>query len=304
MESEFDRLKSMLEVTGTPGMAAPKPGEYSGSAASDGATMMDEDPTLTSPAPAPKPPVTVAQRGGKTPVGAPAPQVPALAAGFDVAGEGVLPAVPTPSAARLVFTGVSGSGKSQLAQQLGLKELQLQDDITALYQEYFPGQQPAIDFINSLLVWGEGVVDAKAPVTPARLLFVDFMRQRNPAFGTRGYWQQALLARASAVSGGSVITTCTSQELLTELKQAGFMHIHVTCSNQTLGQRKKRAGANDALASGLNQQIIRELSMRPQGGGLPCVWNDTVPAPSPRLLTFETLRNTIQAEQQSIITGE
>jgi len=137
------------------------------------------------------------------------------------------------------------------------------------------------------LIWGDGAVDPKTPVTPARLMFIAFVRERGwTGFGQRGFWQQQLLKRVETATGGAAVTTCTTNEMLTDLKAAGFAHFHIACSNQTLPTRKRRQGANDTLATAFTNQLIREVSMRPAGSTLPCVWNDSVPAPSPRFLTL------------------
>lgn len=294
--------------------------EYSGPDGPDGMTVVTTDPTMeAAAASAPTaPPVTAAQRGKVL------PGIPNTGAvGFDVPAVPAVPAVPempeapqetaapaTGGPLRLVFTGVSGSGKSTLAKQLGLQEIQIQDSIHDLYQRYFPGAEPPVDFVNTLLVWGEGVVDPKTPVTPARMLFIDFIRSMlvprgyNFLFGQRGFWQKLLIAQANRIEGPAVVTTCTTKELLAELVSQGFAHFHVACSNQTMATRKRRQGANDSLANSFTQGILREISLRPQGATLPLVWFDTVPAPSPRFLTLETARQVLLASQQSTITGE
>ena len=294
-----------------PPAAKSKPDEYSGPDGVDGATIAPSDPIMDTAGAPTAPPITAAQRGKTLNTGQPAlpTQAPlAPVASYPATTPETSSAAPTPNpgALKLVFTGMSGAGKSALVKQLGFIELRIDDPIQALYREFFPGQQAAADFVNTLLVWGEGAVDAKSPATPARLLFVNFLRSRPgfEEFGMRGFWQRELLARLNSASGPAVITTCTTNELLTELKNQGAAHFHVACSNQTLSTRQKRQGANDALATALTNQILREISLRPQGAMLPIVWSDTVAAPSPRFLTLETLRQTLSQSQQSVITGE
>jgi hypothetical protein len=300
--TEMEKLQQMMSnLDSVPSVpSVPSKDEYSGPDGPDGMTVVPADPILDTTGAPTAPPVTAAQRG-KT-----------LSGTKPAAPEIFIPeaAVPIPAGLRMVFTGVTGSGKSSVAKQLGLIELQIQDSIRDLYHRYFPGQEPPADFVNTLLVWGEGVVDPKTPVTPARMLFVDFVRKLlmpqslNFEFGERGFWQKMLINSANRESMPVAVTTCTTQALLDELKSNGFQHFHIACSNQTLGTRKRRVGANDQLAVALSNQLVREVSMRPQGGQLPCIWNDTVPAPSPRFLTLETARQMLQQSQNSIITGE
>ena len=317
--TDFEQLQQAMNVMGTikdtPPPANAKLPEYSGPDGADGATIAPSDPILDTAGVPTAPPITAAQRGKplpgtRLPAAAPAPQ------GFEAVQPAITPeSPPTPvmgnsGPLRLVLTGASGSGKSTIAKQLGLQELQIQDPIIDLYRRYFPGNEPPVDFMNALLVWGEGYVDPKTPVTPARLVFVDFWRNLerelglNFMFGTQGYWQKRLEHRASQINEPVAITTCTTSAMLEQLKSAGYKHFHIGCSNQTLGTRKRRQGANDALASAFTNQILREISQRPQGAPLPLIWNDTVPAPSPRFLTLETFRQVIQQSQQTVVTGE
>ena len=319
MPSSFEELQQAMQVMGTIPQATPKPSkpdEYSGPDGVDGATIAPSDPIMDSAGAPTAPPITAAQRGKTLNTGQPAlPTAPpaGVVASYPATTPETSSAAPTPNpgALKLVFTGMSGAGKSTIAKQLGFTELQIQDPIVALYRRYFPGQEPPADFLNTVLVWGEGAIDPKTPVTPARLLFIDFIRQQSADlggtdFGTPGFWQRSLLLRAAAasVNGPVVVTTCTTGPMLTALKDAGFQHFHIACSNQTLPTRKRRQGANDALANTFSNQLVREVSMHPQGPQLPCIWNDGVPAPSPRFLTLETLKQMLVQNQQSIITGE
>lgn len=294
MSDPFEQLKQQLENSGA--QTPSRPGEYSAPDSGDGATITAEDPTLDASASvAPqRPPVTIAQRGKP---------LPGTLVGVETVAAVQASAPSGPG--RLVFTGASGAGKSTLAKSLGYAEIQLQDIVRGEYRKFFPGQEPPLEFVNPVIVWGEGVIDPKTPVTPARMLFVKYMRDLgHEDFGTRGFWQRQLLLAAEAVTGSVVVTTCTSQDMLSELQAKGFQHFHIACSAQTLNTRKRRQGANDQLATALSNQVIREVSMRPQGGTLPCVWNDTVPAPSPRFLSPETLRSVLQTARTEIITGE
>lgn len=324
--TEFEKLQQQMSgLANVPANPTPsKPGEYSGRDGVDGMTLNEADPALDTRGAPVAPPVTAAERGKVLPGTAPlepspfavhnamkimAGQLPGISSLGD---PGVISDSPVAApAVKLVFTGASGSGKTTIAKQLGLEEIRIDQDIVDLYRRYFPGQEPPADFVNTLLVWGEGAIDPKSPVTPARLLFVDFYRTANQQdqsanviFGQPGYWQNALLRRAANATGGVAITTCTTQAILNELKSQGFAHFHIACSNQTLAARKRRQGANDTLASAFSNQLVREVSMRPQGPALPCIWNDTVPAPSPRFLTLETARQVIAQSQQQVITGE
>lgn len=310
-----------------------KPGEYNGRDGEDSATIVTEvDPALELGAMLKqKAPVTIAEAGRTLPG-----TLPAAPANLHQIGNPVTPTLPpqqrtvitelgdpgtisdSPLAAadltvgvKIVLTGQTGAGKSVIAKQLGLQEIQIDDVIREIYQRFFPGTQPDANFINTLIAWGEGAVDPKIPATPARMMFVDFWRKNDQTglalqFGQRGYWQNLLGLRVQQATAGVAITTCTDQVLLNELKKQGFAHFHVACSQQSLAQRKRRQGANDQLAVAFTNQLIREVSMRPQGNALPVIWNDTVPAPSPRFLTLETARQVIlqSSQNQQVITGE
>lgn len=331
MSNEFDQLQAAMNSLGGGKNPTPsRPGEYNGRDGEDSATIVTEvDPALELGAMLkPKAPVTAAERGKVLPGTLPQtaaqvnlPQTGALELppqqrtiitelgdSGTISDSPVTPAVLT-AGVRIVLTGQSGAGKSAIAKQLGLQEIQVDDAIREIYQRYFPGTQPDAGFINTLIAWGEGAVDAKIPVTPARMMFVDFWRKNDQTgsavvFGQRGYWQNLLNRRVAAATEGVAITTCTDQVLLNELKKQGFAHFHVACSQPSLAQRKRRQGANDQLAVAFTNQLIREVSMRPQGPMLPCIWNDSVPAPSSRFLSIEAARQSLVSAQQQVITGE
>jgi len=65
---------------------------------------------------------------------------------------------------------------------------------------------------------------------------------------------------------------------------------------------------SDALAAALNADVTKRISAQPRGSKLRVIWNDTVPAPSPRLYSvaefLSTLVLTASDNQSNVITGE
>lgn len=282
---EFARLEQItrdLNKAKHPAIAVPEgvkvasEGEYSAPSGADGATTTLADPIFGAAIPKGGGIVTESTVVAATPPPPqPIQQAPAPVATTDS------------SLGRIFFTGRSGVGKTHLAGLLGAAEFCIQDPILRMLSEEFPslsGPYP-MDFVNLVIMWGEGVVSDKVPVSATRVLFNQIARAKwGSDFGTPGFWTRRLLDAALAHEGQSVVTTVTDEKQVTALKEAGFTHYHVMCANPTLLQRKRRSGANDNLANALDAQVIKALSMQRDGAKLKVIWCDTVaPAPSGRL---------------------
>lgn len=290
---EFARLEQLtrdLNKAKHPAIAVPpnvqvmKEGDYSAPSGADGATTTLADPIFGSPIP--KSPGDVVKENLAPVVGnvtqlTTAPATPAV--------EQIQPSQPPPppvAAAldlrRVFFTGRSGVGKSWLAAQAGFMEFCIQDPILRVLSDQFEnlGASMPVELINLLIAWGEGSITTATPLTVTRLMFMPYAKQAfGEDFGRPGFWAKRLIDEALSCDQPTAITTVTDEKLFTALKEAGFTHVHVMCSNTSLQSRQKRKGANDALATHLDNQVLKALSMARQGDKLKVVWNDVTTAP-------------------------
>lgn len=282
--AEFARLEQLtrdLNKARHPSIAVPdgvkvaSDGEYSAPSGADGATTTLADPIFGSPIPKTQ---SVVQQAIAEPQAQPQPVAPPP------------PPPPQPQSidlSRIFFTGRSGVGKTHLAGLLGAAEFCIQDPILRMLSEEFAelkGNYP-YDFINLVILWGEGVITDKVPITATRILFSrEAKRLWGSEFGTSGFWTRRLLDAALEHDGQSVVTTVTDEKQFTALKEAGLVHFHVMCSNPSLQQRQRRKGANDALANTLDNQVMKALSMQREGPKIRAIWCDsTAPPLSSRL---------------------
>lgn len=307
--AEFARLEQLtrdLNKARHPAIAVPEgvkvasEGEYSAPSGADGATTTLADPIFGSPIPKaagqvvqqstaeaqPQPIQQVAQQS--------IPQSPLAPSSTDLS--------------RLFFTGQSGAGKTHLVGSLGATEFTIQQPILDLLAEYFPGQQEHLgDFVNLVLMWGSGYVSDKVPITATRLMFADFARQKfGDDFGKPGFWTRKLLDRALEHVGPAVVSTVTDEVTFNALKEAGFVHVHVMASNPTIQARARRKGANNSLAIGLDNQVLKAISAQRDGAKLKVVWNDTATPPiSSRLYDIGGFLAWVKANPgQTAVLGE
>jgi hypothetical protein len=265
----LNRARADLAVP--PGAKPNANGEYSAESGMDGATTTLEDPIFGSPIP--NAPGRVVEK---------APESAAASAPTGSIQQAVQqPVATTPVAAnlsRIFFTGRSGVGKTHLAGLLGAAEFCIQDPILKMLSEEFAelkGTYPA-DFINLVIMWGEGFVSDKVPITATRFLFNKVARERfGSGFGTSGFWTRIMTLAAMENEGQSVVTTVTDEKQAAALKEAGFTHYHIMCSNPTLTTRKRRQGANDTMATALDNQVLKAISMQRDGPKLKAIWCDT-----------------------------
>jgi hypothetical protein len=260
--------------------------DYSGPQRQDGATIADRDPLFVSPAPPAKDsagasvPSPIPQGGGLL---APAP----VAGGTTAPDNGVagFPAVTNNN--RLFFTGRTGVGKDWLAGQVKAKVMSATSPLLQAARDRFPAAKP--EHFQTLLptihAWGEGVVDKNFPLTPARWIFIEHMAGLWPAFGTPGFWMKLLLETVGGTEGKIAVTNVTTAADFAALKAAGFTHFHVMTSPAAYMQRQKRQGADDRLATALDQDAIKKVSAQRAGDKLPVIWNAPEAPPSPRIWT-------------------
>lgn len=209
-------------------------------------------------------------------------------------------ASPTPSAAlpppvgsgRVVLTGRTGVGKDWLASSIpGAAVLNLDSPIWAMVRELFPDGPAAGLFsaVQTIKAWGSGTISEKYPISPARMLYITDARVRDgwENFGRPGFWAEYALVTAAHTGGQIIVTGVETLAELNQLLAAGFAQYHVVCSSASYASRPKRPGADDSLSTIFDQQVTKELSTNPRGRVLRCVWSDSAPPPSPRLMTAQ-----------------
>jgi hypothetical protein len=217
------------------------------------------------------------------------PPVPDTAPPDPVLAPVLAPSKPT----RFILTGRSGSGKEYIAAQMGANVVNLTAPIWKLVETYFavPSTTPSTaEFVATIEAWGRGQIDSRYPMTPERLLFVDWIRGKWDGlfqlFGQPMFWTNLLLADLdNTVPQRAVVTDVKRPEEFKRLQAAGFVHYHVTCSPGTLAARVK-SGGDDAMAAHLDHDVTKKISAQRVGPMLRCIWNDTAPQPSARLHTL------------------
>lgn len=221
---------------------------------------------------------------------------------------------------KLCFTGRLRVGKDFVAQAVGAKVFGFADPMYKIAEHVFgtsdkdvPGMR---EFLQRIGQWGRGDVNAQYPLTPERALFVGWMRGAMrkslpglhvdwPRFGANAdLWVDSLCARIAEADGVLAVSNVRFENELKRLKDQGFAHYHVMTSPGTYAQRLQAAkmdanspqlrDMSEQLASRLDQQVIDLVRRQPMGEKLRVVWNDSVPAPSRRLLTVEEFKAMVQ----------
>ena len=261
--------------------------DYSGPSRPDGATIFSNDPLFISPAPPAKDAKGASIPSPDSNTGlAPAPaRVNAAPAGV-VAPVAGFPVVT--DYRKLFFTGRTGVGKDWLAAQVKAQVLDSSAPLVAAARAMFPQATKPEHFAGlfpTIYAWGDGIISKDTPLTPARWLFCRMAAEQWPGFGSPGFWMHLLLETANAIDGRVAVTNVTTGAAFTALKEAGFAHFHVMTSPAVYMQRAKRPGANDAMATALDNDAIKKVSAQRDGAKLPVIWNSPEAPPSTRLWT-------------------
>lgn len=240
--------------------------------------------------------------------------------------------------AKIFYTGLIGAGKDFVAEATGAIIFGFAEPLYHL-AEYFFGvtvnakegkQLPGVrQFLQVAGAWGRAEVTEQYPLTPARACFISMIRSLGEAnrfdpkyevdwssYGrNKDIWLNATNNRVEdfiAKNPGVrvAITNVRFQNEYKKMQELGWSHIHIMCAPET---RLKRVtvgadskDASEKLAAFLNNDVTRQISAQPNGVKLRAIWNDSVPAPSPRLYTVpEFLAGFVPAiDDSGVMTGE
>jgi hypothetical protein len=230
--------------------------------------------------------------------------------------------IPPPDFRRVFYTGRLCVGKDHIASATGAKLFGYADPLYYLCKKFFnldvsstegkdkPGIRATLQAFGQ---WGRGEVNEQYPLTPARACFVTMIHSLAAAsaldesFGVdwasyglnQNIWLDAGLMRVEqyiAGGGGNVaITNVRFEKEYHALRKAGWVHFHVMCSPTAWKDRLAKRGMttdsptlrdmSEKLAAGIDRDVVAKISASKQGVRLRAIWNDSVPAPSPRLYT-------------------
>jgi hypothetical protein len=211
------------------------------------------------------------------------------------------PANPPPS--RVLLTGRGGVGKRWLASQVpGATVLQVEDGILNLLRPAFPGVTDVslTALVNGVRAWGDGVYSKDYPPSIQRLLFRQWALSNGVNthdWGKPGFWLRQCLEAARNLTGTIVLIGVAMVDEYRLAVSEGFKHFHVCCSPQTWSTRKTSSPATgDALATALDGDVTKKISVERTGPRLSVVWNDPViSSPSPRLYSSADWLRTMRA---------
>jgi hypothetical protein len=200
------------------------------------------------------------------------------------------PVAPPKIGNRLLFTGRSVTG---LAAGIGAKLFIIGAPAAELAQMFFgstwrvvaPGAE---NFLATIKAWGSAEVSEKFPLTPARATFITMIRSMANSklmpeginwgtFGSNeGFWiDVAVASAAEAASNSRVILSGISSKIEFDYFRAkGFQHWHI--------MGKPGAPAINELATALDNDVTKQISVTRSGAKLRCIWAENAPAPSER----------------------
>ncbi len=188
------------------------------------------------------------------------------------------------SATKIFFTGRSGIGKTFLAQLIGAKIREFHQPLSALWT----GAAPSPAELQRLIAWANGVYDEKNLNTLERVLFVHAARSgllggiELPLFGQPNFLVRYLVQEAAGTDGILAVTDVQTKEDFQVLRDAGFKHFHVVCSQTTMASRNKRQ-RDERLAQHLDSQASTVMQKEPRGDKKPVIWCDPIsPLPCER----------------------
>lgn len=247
-----------------------------------------------------------------------------------ITDEPIAPAPPV-GARKLFFTGRLKSGKDYAAKASGATIFGFADPLYAIASHFFgvtvnanegkdiPGMRA---FLQTVGQWGRAEVSEQYPLTPARALFIQSVRELGSAgrlgspeveWQTYGanpdIWINACIFRVdlyiNANPGKRVaITNCRFGNEFSRLQAEGFQHWHCMCGPKTWAERLEQSKLTPAspsvrdmseqLAAKLDHNVITQLNASKEGPKLRAIWSDpNAPKPSPRLHNVESFLQAI-----------
>lgn len=228
--------------------------------------------------------------------------------------------------ALLVCTGRMCSGKDHLALKAGYTCVSIAEPLYRLAKYYLgtdDKKKPEVrGFLQTLGAWGRGEETKTDSVKEqGKEDVVKNIREKGGEmtgmqtidwgqFGKkRSFWLEAAAkhARDDAMAGKKVaITNARFKEELETLKQMGFHHVHVLCSEE---ERIKRAGRNyskdidedvtEKMAIELNAEILQRGIQA--AGGAVVVWSENTKPPVKGILTVQTFLRGERAEEEAFL---
>lgn len=251
--------------------------------------------------------------------------------------------VPAAVGKKVFLTGSLAVGKDYVAAQIGAPIFGFADplyaiaqyltgvEVTSTHNKDLPGMRKLLQQVGQ---WGRNDVDDTYPYTAARVSFCLMIRSLGTAgvidpdnkwkidwknFGLDPMlWTDALLQRVgeylAATPGGRVTNTNVRFKHEYEaLTNGGWTHYHVMCSPATWAKRlatKKLTpdspllkDKSEQMAAALNANVTKVISREPRGKMLRCIWNDTVPSPSPRILSLAQFCEQV-AQSDGVVAAE
>lgn len=212
----------------------------------------------------------------------------------------------------LVCSGRMCSGKDYVAIKAGYECVSIAEPLYRLASFYLGTKDKKVPevraFMQALGAWGRGEegpdsaggiprekVFSDVRNSGAKMTGLDAVDWEN--FGTKKtFWLNSAADVAEKLAGQGVkvaITNARFPEELEELKNRGFRHVHVMC---TEAARLNRAGreynpsidedTTEKMAIGLND-IVREKGGKSAGNGI-VVWNDLEPIPYKDLVSTQS----------------
>lgn len=231
---------------------------------------------------------------------------------------------------KLFFTGRLKSGKDYAAAAAGATIFGFADPLYAIALHCFntvvsgtvgkdlPGIR---EFLQTVGQWGRAVVNAQYPLTVARAVFTDFVRNQMPAvYGDNIVWSEygrnpdiwlnCCIARVDDYLSAAppekrvAITNCRFDNEFKRLTAEGYQHWHVMVSPGTWAKRLTASkltmdspavkDLSEQLASNLDSNVTKQISAAKQGPKLRAIWNDDAPQPSTRLHSLATFLQSIK----------
>jgi len=218
---------------------------------------------------------------------------------------------------RIFFTGRMKAGKDYCASAAGAKVFGFAEPLYALLKIFFATSDKdaygAREFLQCIGQWGRGTITEDYPISPARAALSALIRSAKTMppelcvdwskFGLdEAIWAEALLNRISPIISKEpgrryAITGIRFENELRILKDAGWQHWHVMCSDETRNQRLRAAGLDpdghaqqdlsERVARSFDASVRKHSQQKQRGSMLRCIWDDEkAPCPSARIYTL------------------